>query len=326
MNNRKLISSVIILTCIYIFWDPSLLYSSEKSSTDSLSKKEAFLTDASLLFRNNPIEADSHLKSIYQKALEIAEQNKRLNYYLPHLKYAYAKMRLLKGSDIEIRNLSIEMKRMADQGDLNAQNRYALMLLNGEGVKQDMKKARFYYEKAAKQGDFDAQYNYAVMLRDSEGGKEDLEGALQYFKMSADQGYSLACYNYGLMLYQGKGCRKNLEKARENYKVSANLGFVSAQHNYASMLYTGQGGEKNLDEARAYFQLASKQGHRFARYNYAVMLFKGEGGKKDLKEALALTNSIDEKDDKHMNAEESQLVRLAKELARECELHLLMDH
>ena len=43
-------------------------------------------------------------------------------------------------------------------------------------------------QRLADQGDVDAQYNYAVMLRDGQGGAEDLEGAREYFKQPADQG------------------------------------------------------------------------------------------------------------------------------------------
>ncbi|MGD0665298.1 MAG: tetratricopeptide repeat protein [Rhabdochlamydiaceae bacterium] len=316
MKNRYF-SFLFIATVAFYFFLLSPLYGvSEIQKIESNSKTFlvtdqnaddiSFLNNAILFFTCNPNQDDQYLKNIYEQSLQKAEKNPRLMTMIPYVKYSYAKMRLLKGSSLELTALSPEMKRMADHGDVNAQNRYALMLLNGEGLTQDWEGARYYYKKAADQGDSDAQYR--VMILDGEDGKKDPKGALLYFKIGDDQRHQLACFNYAKMLYNNKDCEADLKEARRFFKLSADLGFANAQYNYAIMLYQGEGGEKDLKEARAYFIMAAEQGHLISQNNYAIMLYKGEGGEIDLKEACTQFQSIIKKDDKNT---------LAKELADE---------
>lgn len=253
------------------------------------------------LFDSNPSQNEKVLLSKYNEAIKAAEKD-----LIPYLEYSYARLRLAKGSEAEMKKIAPEMKKSADRGNVNAQNRYALMLLNGEGVKQDYVQARHYYKEAAAKGDVDAQYNYGVMLAYGEGGPKDIPGALAYYKLAADYGHVQACYNYAHLLYSDK---KNLELARENFKRSADQGFMRAENSYAMMLYVGEGGPKNLNEARVYFKRAADQGHPTAQYNYAVMCYKGEGGDIDFGAAKSYIKEAIKRDSGNKDA-----IKLAQEL------------
>lgn len=306
MKNRLFTIAFYFFLLRPLYGDSEIQKSEDFLITDITTDDISFMNNTILFFTCNPNKDDQYLKNVYEQSLQKAERNPRLMTMIPYVKYSYAKMRLLKGSGLELTSLSPEMKRMADQGDVNAQNRYALMLLNGEGLSQDLEGARYYYKKAADQGDSDAQYR--VMILDGEGEKKDPKDALLYFKIGDDQRHQVNCYNYANMLYKNKDCEADLIEARRCFKLSADMGFASAQYNYAIMVYQGEGGEKDLKEARAYFKMAAEQGHLIAQNNYAIMLYKGEGGEIDLEEACTQFKSIIKKDDKNT---------LAKELADE---------
>lgn len=254
------------------------------------------------LFDTNPSLNEKVLSAKYNEAIKAAEKD-----LLPYLEYSYARMRLAKGSDAEMKKIAPDMKKNADGGNVNAQNRYALMLLNGHGVTKDYVQARHYYKQAAAKGDIDAQYNYGVMLLDGEGGSKDTQEALAYFKLAAENGHAIARFNYANILYTE---RKNLDLARANFKKSADQGFVNAQNTYALMSYVGEGGAKNLTEARDYFKRAAEQGHPTAQYNYAVMCYKGEGGDIDFGAAKFFIKEVIKRDSSNKDA-----IELAKDLS-----------
>ena len=56
-----------------------------------------------------------------------------------------------------------EAKRLAEDGDAEAQNDLGVMYGNGEGVPQDYKEAVKWYRLAAEQGVAAAQYNLGGM-------------------------------------------------------------------------------------------------------------------------------------------------------------------
>lgn len=256
------------------------LSDAEKVSTSSDSLVNNSISNRVLesikLFDSNPSLNKEELLAQYNEAIKAAD-----SCLLPYVEYSYARMRLGRGSQAEMKRIAPEMKKRADLGNVNAQNRYALMLLQGHGVKKDYAEARYYYKEAAEKGDMDAQYNFGVMLSAGEGAPKDFDGALSFFKRAAENGHAIARFNYATLLRQ----MKQLELARENFKISADQGFMNAENTYAVMLHEGEGGDVDLNAARVYWKRAAEKGHLTAQYNYAVMCYKGEGGEIDFLEA-----------------------------------------
>ncbi|MDK2070534.1 tetratricopeptide repeat protein, partial [Aliarcobacter butzleri] len=89
------------------------------------------------------------------------------------------------------------------QGFADAQNNIGFLYGNGQGVKQDFKKAKEWYEKAAAQGDVQAQYNIGFLYGNGQGVKQDKRIAKQWFGKACDGGAQIACNNYRILNEQG---------------------------------------------------------------------------------------------------------------------------
>ena len=77
------------------------------------------------------------------------------------------------------------------------------MYVNGQGVKQDYKKAILWYEKAANQGDVAAQSNLGNMYANGEGVRQDKKRGKEWFGKACDNGFQMVCDNYKILNQQG---------------------------------------------------------------------------------------------------------------------------
>ena len=75
-----------------------------------------------------------------------------------------------------------EIKKKAEQGDVDAQFELALKYYNGEDTATDKKQALYWYKKSAEQGDSKAQYNLALMYDNGEGTATDKKQAFYWYK------------------------------------------------------------------------------------------------------------------------------------------------
>ena len=71
------------------------------------------------------------------------------------------------------------------------------MNYKGEGVPQNYKDAKYWYEKAAEQGNVMARYNLALMYYKGEGIEKDYKKARYWFERLAEQGRVEAQHNLG---------------------------------------------------------------------------------------------------------------------------------
>lgn len=89
-----------------------------------------------------------------------------------------------------------ELCDKAEQGDAMAQFNLGAKYHHGDGVKQNFRKAKTWYEKSAEQGDAFAQYNLGVMYLDGEGVRPDDGKAKELFGRACDNGSTLGCESY----------------------------------------------------------------------------------------------------------------------------------
>lgn len=92
-----------------------------------------------------------------------------------------------------------ELIQQADTGNVDAQVALGIMYVNGDGVRQDYKKAQFYFVLASEKGDATAQNNLGWMYLQGLGVVQDYSKAEQYFTMAAESGLMLAQANLGSM-------------------------------------------------------------------------------------------------------------------------------
>ena len=77
------------------------------------------------------------------------------------------------------------------------------MYYNGQGVRQDYKKAAEWFEKAATQGDANAQFNLGAVYGNGEGVRQDYKKAKEWFGKACDGGYQKGCDKYKILNQQG---------------------------------------------------------------------------------------------------------------------------
>ena len=86
----------------------------------------------------------------------------------------------------------MEWRRLAEQGDAEAQFKLGNRYVEGRGVPQDFAEAAKWYRMAAEQGHATAQNNLGVMYANGEGVPQDDVQAYAWFDIAAAQGDTLA--------------------------------------------------------------------------------------------------------------------------------------
>ena len=85
-----------------------------------------------------------------------------------------------------------QMKRLAEQGDADAQNNLGFMYDNGEGVPENYAEAVKWYRLAAEQGLTVAQHNLALMYVRGAGVPENYLTAYVWWSVAAARGMESA--------------------------------------------------------------------------------------------------------------------------------------
>ncbi len=92
-----------------------------------------------------------------------------------------------------------EWRRLAEQGNANAQYNLGYLYDTGTGVPQDYAEAVRWFRLAAEQGNVQAQFNLGVMYNFGDGVPEDYAEAVRWYRLAAEQGMTQAQINLGLM-------------------------------------------------------------------------------------------------------------------------------
>ena len=137
----------------------------------------------------------------------------------------------------------------------------ALTLIAPWALGQDLTETR----RLAEQGDADAQYNLGVMYANGEGVPQDDAEAVRWYRLAADQGNASAQNNLGLMYSNGEGVLKDEAEAVRWYRLSADQGNATAQHNLGVSYSNGEGVLKDSVLAHMWFNIAGANGTEAAR-------------------------------------------------------------
>jgi len=96
-------------------------------------------------------------------------------------------------------------RKAAEQGEASAQYNLAISYDNGNGVREDKRKAVRWYRKAAEQGDADAQFNLGVAYANGDGIREDKRESVRWHRKAAEQGQAKAQYYLSKAYVSGVG-------------------------------------------------------------------------------------------------------------------------
>ncbi len=109
----------------------------------------------------------------------------------------------------------------ANQGDIQAQSDLASRYHVGDGIKQDIEQASFWYKKLADKGVAEAQLTLGLIFIRGEGIKQDNKQALHWLNLAAEQRLATAQYLLGLAHAEGHGVEVDKVKAYMWYEISA---------------------------------------------------------------------------------------------------------
>ncbi len=151
-------------------------------------------------------------------------------------------------------------RRLAEQGDAEAQFSLGYMYYNGQGVPQDYKQAVKWYRKAVEQGYAMGQLFLGVMYHNGQGVPQDYKQAVKWYREAAEQGLAVAQGGLGTMYRLGQGVPQDYKQAVKWYREAAEQGLADAQCNLGIMYYEGDGVPQNYKKAYVWFNLAASQG------------------------------------------------------------------
>jgi TPR repeat protein len=163
----------------------------------------------------------------------------------------------------------VRFYRLGTEQDLpSEQNHLGMLLAEGKGVEQDVR-------KASHEGNSLAMHNYAPCCESGLGVPVNQEKAYRYFKSRAESGKGsvVAKYNLARSLETGRGVDEDLPAAAQRYKQAADGGHALAMYHSTKMVEAGRGTEQSLLKAQEYYQMAVNAGiSKFVSAAFLLML------------------------------------------------------
>ena len=180
-----------------------------QSRSESTALKRLLFATALLLSLPACTQTPSSIQDT-QSVTSNADQGDAIVPYDIHLDVEYAVMIAIDhgGGKYKAPDSTQEMsqiRKAAEQGNVEAQNKLGYMYKEGVLVPQDYAQSMNWFRKAAEQGNSDAQLSLGVMYIGGDIGPQDYTQATSWFQKSAEQGDTdgqiLLCLSYAL----GKG-------------------------------------------------------------------------------------------------------------------------
>ena len=122
-----------------------------------------------------------------------------------------------------------EVRRAAEQGDAEAQNRLGRMYATGQGVTKDSKEAAKWFRKSAAQGFARSEFNLGILYERGDGVPRSFEQAREWFLKAANRGFERAQFRLGRLYSEGLGVPKNSVIAYKWYNIAAGRGYEQAR-------------------------------------------------------------------------------------------------
>jgi TPR repeat protein len=121
-----------------------------------------------------------------------------------------------------------ELRKLAQEGNVTAQNGLGLLYKAGTGVRRSYGQAKRWFEEAAKQGHPEAQVNLGTLYLNGDAPPQSAQMALFWFGRAAEQGNVTAFANLGAMYAQGQGVPQDFIQAYMWFVLAATNGDESS--------------------------------------------------------------------------------------------------
>ena len=172
-----------------------------------------------------------------------------IQHFIAYTKESEKKEQLLKVFEI-----------MAESGNQDAINRLGNMYYDGFCVKQDLKKALYWYEKGTKYGNTWSCLRAGEMYRDGRGVVKNDKRSLELFKIASILG-DLRCLELLIHLSNSnKDYNDTLQWALNLMKNYAESGNIEAINRLGNMYAKGLSVEKNIDVAICWYKKGADLG------------------------------------------------------------------
>jgi TPR repeat protein len=129
--------------------------------------------------------------------------------------------------------------REANAGDKFAQHELGLRYLFGDGFVADTARGALWIGKAAEQGLVQANYNYALLLGNGMGVEWNPFESARRLKYAAERGMAEAQHNYGLLYTDDLVYPRDWKEAYRWVKLAADSGYAPAREAAAELIRRG---------------------------------------------------------------------------------------
>ncbi|OQX49997.1 MAG: hypothetical protein B5M46_02375 [Epsilonproteobacteria bacterium 4484_20] len=119
--------------------------------------------------------------------------------------------------------------KSCSEGDSEACNRIGTFFEHGIETKQNLTKAKLYYNKACTLGHGAACSRLAQILKQ----EEDYQNASKYYFAGCRFNHADACCDLASLFRAGKGVKTDYKQAKQYYKKACSLGDKSSCEHYA---------------------------------------------------------------------------------------------
>ena len=158
-----------------------------------------------------------------------------------------------------------ELQDKAYAGVPEAQHDLAALYTAGSGVKQDYKRATYWFTQAANAGIGNAAYNLGVLNHQGLGTPKNIDRALDWYRIAALEGHPEAQYNLGIAYIEGIGTKYNPQLAAGFFKSAALMGIAEAAYNLGLILENGLLAEPKPNQALMWYRVGAESGSSEAR-------------------------------------------------------------
>ena len=177
--------------------------------------------------------------------------------------------------------------KAAEAGEPRGQSQLGYFYDEGVIVKQDIKKAIYWYKEAIKNSSDKARYNLASLYLDGQrNAPQKIKEAISLYLVSAKNGHDHSKVALGNIYMDDTYGLKDETKAFYWLNAAASNGNTYGQTGLASCYRYGIGTDVDYKKALHWYQLSANASHSpISRYRVAEIYMLGLGTKVDLKQA-----------------------------------------
>ena len=178
------------------------------------------------------------------------------------------------------------MKEAALAGNPYAQTCYGKILVEGDHVNKDNKKAAELFRKAAEHGIDEAQYYVGMDYYLGLTSKKSYKDALKWFRLSAENGFPKGQYYLGIFYYNGYCVYKDYGFAIRWFTMAANQGYSKARIALADAYMDLHNPNRDIKKAASLYISAAESGDVSAYYKAGMCYYRGKAIKLNYHQAI----------------------------------------